>query len=133
MNIDCNPVQKVINNIDRNERELKGLMNHPYLRSYVLSKDVHIDIRFHVWSKYCAKIHLEDPPGKDEFFPIGKIYNLLPNTYLSQDCYDWKFFLQVYTDWFAMTEVAPIVFEDCESLSELKELLILHNFGSFKT
>ena len=101
------------------------------LREYVVTTHYPVIDRFEVWAEWCKKkehgwkINEADVP----FF--GKIVNDDENDFefYRHEEYDWLYFLEMFDD----TNEGADMRERYEVTSDdVKELLIKHNFGSFR-
>jgi len=101
------------------------------LREYVVTTHYPIADRFEVWAEWCEKedhrwkINEADVP----FF--GKIVNddEVDYEFFRHEVYNWLFFLEMFDD----TNEGAGMREWYEVTSDdVKELLIKHNFGSFR-
>ena len=101
------------------------------LREYVVTTHYPVADRFEVWAEWCKKkehgwiINEVDVP----FF--GKIVRDDENDYeFSQyEVYDWLFFLEIFDD---TNEGADMRERYGVTSDDVRELLIKHNFGSFR-
>lgn len=115
----------------RTEYESHYIGAQKILREYVVTTHYPIADRFEVWAEWCMKeehswvIHEADVP----FF--GKIVNdpELCENFFRYEEYDWLFFLEMFND---TNEGADMRERYGVTSDDVRELLIKHNFGSFK-
>ena len=102
---------------------------HNMLRKYVTSKEYSIQDRFEVWTEWCEKKDYDCMNLKIPLFQkmvsVGK-----PFAFHRHEKFDWLFFLEVFSD---DDSIAAKYREQFGVTSDdVKELIIKHNFGTFR-
>ena len=98
------------------------------LREYVVSKQYPLDDRFETWADWCDKTHHGCVINEADVPLLGKLVeDGNPTDYDRYVEYDWLHFLECFQeDYDDLCEQYGVTVDD------VKELLIKHNFGSFR-